>query len=195
MFLFDTLSLVFVALILLGTIPNLFYSFGYLPHIERKAHYQLHYFTFIFSMLGVVTAGNALVFLFFWELMSLTSWQLILTEVKDKETIKAARFYFLMTHFGFIFLLLFFLIVSDGDLSISFSDMKSVATAFAYPTLLFFMLIFGFLSKAGAVPFHVWLPYAHPAAPSPVSALMSGVSKLPFMVLHDFCLMSCTHGH
>jgi len=175
MFQFDTLSLVFVALIFLGTIPNILYSFGYLPHIQRKMHYQLHYFAFIFSMIGVVVAGNALVFLFFWELMSLTSWQLILTEVKDKETIKAARFYFLMTHFGFVFLLLFFLIVSDGNLSMNFSDMKNIATAFAYPTLLFFMLIFGFLSKAGAVPFHVWLPYAHPAAPSPVSALMSGV--------------------
>ena len=175
MFLFDTLSLIFVALIFLGAIPNLFYSFGYLPHIERKLHYQLHYFAFIFSMIGVVVAGNALVFLFFWELMSLASWQLILTEIKGKETIKAARFYFLMTHFGFVFLLLFFLIVTDGNLDMNFTDMKNIALNFTYPTLLFFMLIFGFLSKAGAVPFHVWLPYAHPAAPSPVSALMSGV--------------------
>ena len=175
MFQFDTLSLIFVVLILLGAIPNLFYSFGYLPHIQRKVHYLLHYFSFIFSMIGVVIAGNALVFLFFWEIMSLTSWQLILTEVNGKETIKAARFYFLMTHFGFVFLLLFFLIVSNGNLSMNFADMKNIAINFAYPTVLFFMLVFGFLSKAGAVPFHVWLPYAHPEAPSPVSALMSGV--------------------
>jgi len=175
MFQFDILSLVFITLILLGAIPNLFYSSGYLPHIQRKVHYQLHYFAFIISMLGVVTAGNSLVFLFFWELMSLTSWQLILTEVEDKETIKAARFYFLMTHFGFVFLLLFFLITTNGNLSIGFADMKSIVASFTYPTLLFFMLVFGFLSKAGAIPFHVWLPYAHPAAPSPVSALMSGV--------------------
>ncbi len=175
MFLFDTLSLIFIALILLGAIPNLFYSFGYLPHIKRKTHYQIHYFAFILSMLGVVVAGNALVFLFFWELMSLTSWQLILTKVEDKETIKAARFYFFMTHFGFVFLLLFFLIATNGNLDSSFADMKNIVASFAYPTLLFFMLVFGFLSKAGAVPFHVWLPYAHPAAPSPVSALMSGV--------------------
>jgi hydrogenase-4 component B len=175
MFLFDTLSLLFVTLILLGTIPNLFYSFGYLSHIERKRHYLLHYFVFILSMLGVVTAGNVLLFLFFWELMSLTSWQLILTEIKGKETIKAARFYFLMTHFGFVFLLLFFLIATNGNLDMPFADMKAVVSLFKYPTLLFFMLVFGFLSKAGAVPFHVWLPYAHPAAPSPVSALMSGV--------------------
>ncbi len=175
MFQFDTLSLIFVALILLGTIPNLFYSVGYLPHIERKSYYVVHYFTFILSMLGVVVSANALVFLFFWELMSLSSWQLILTEPKEKETLLAARFYFFMTHFGFIFLLLFFLIVTNGDLDISFSQMKGIATSFAYPTILFFFLLLGFLSKAGAVPLHVWLPYAHPAAPSPVSALMSGV--------------------
>jgi len=175
MFLFDTLSLIFIALIILGTIPNLFYSSGYLPHIERKAHYQLHYFTFIASMVGVVISANALAFLFFWEIMSLSSWQLILTEPKEKSTINAAHFYFLMTHFGFVFLLLLFLIITNGDLEISFTQMKSIAAAFTYPTMLFFFLILGFLSKAGAVPVHVWLPYAHPAAPSPVSALMSGV--------------------
>ena len=175
MFQFDTLSIVFVLLILLGSVPNIFYSSGYLPHIERKMHYQVHYFSFILSMIGVVISANALVFLIFWELMSLTSWQLILTEIKDKTTIEAARFYFIMTHFGFLFLLLFFLIVTDGDLEIGFVNMKDIASDFAYPTLLFFFIVLGFLSKAGAVPLHVWLPYAHPAAPSPVSALMSGV--------------------
>ncbi len=175
MFLFDNLSILFLFLIMLGVVPNLFYSFGYLPHIRRKAYYLLHYFSFIGSMVGVVVAGNALVFLFFWELMSLTSWQLILTEVKDKSTIKAARFYFFMTHFGFMFLLLFFLIVTNGNLEIDFAMMKSIASDFAYPTLLFFFAVLGLLSKAGAVPMHVWLPYAHPEAPSPVSALMSGI--------------------
>jgi len=181
MFQFDTLTLVFLALIILGAIPNLFYSSGYLPHIQRKAHYQIHYFSFIIAMLGVVASAQAMSFLFFWEMMSLTSWQLILTEIgskteeEEKEIIKAARFYFFMTHFGFIFLLLFFLIVTNGNLAMSFSQMHSLAMTFAYPTLLFFFIILGFLSKAGAVPLHVWLPYAHPAAPSPVSALMSGV--------------------
>ena len=175
MFVFDNLSILFLFLILLGVVPNLFYSFGYLPHIKRKAYYLIHYFAFITSMAGVVVAGNALLFLFFWELMSLTSWQLILSDIEGKSTIKAARFYFFMTHFGFMFLLLFFLIVTDGDLGISFLEMKSIAANFAYPSILFFFVILGLLSKAGAVPMHVWLPYAHPAAPSPVSALMSGV--------------------
>ncbi len=175
MFLFDTLSLAFVALIILGTLPNFFYTAGYLPHIERKSHFLLHYFTFIASMLSVVVSANALVFLFFWEIMSLSSWQLILTETKEKSTLDAAKFYFFMTHFGFLFLLLFFLIVTNGDLEINFTQMQGIAHLFSYPTMLFFFLLLGFLSKAGAVPLHVWLPYAHPAAPSPVSALMSGV--------------------
>ncbi len=175
MFQFDTLSLVFTALIVLGAVPNLFYSHGYLPHIERKTHYRLHYLTFILSMIGVVVSANALMFLLFWELMSLTSWQLILTEAGEKKTVDAARFYFLMTHFGFVFLLLFFLMATDGNLELGFAAMHGIVETFAYPTLLFFFAMLGFLSKAGAVPLHVWLPYAHPEAPSPVSALMSGV--------------------
>jgi len=175
MFSFDTLSLVFIFLILLGAIPNIFYSSGYLSHVERKTHYQIHYFAFILSMIGVVVSANALVFLFFWELMSITSWQLILTQADDKETIKAGRFYFFMTHFGFIFLLMFFIIVSNGNLELGFDAMKSIASSFEYPTMLFLFLSLGLLSKAGVVPLHVWLPYAHPSAPSPVSALMSGV--------------------
>jgi len=175
MFSFDILSLTFFLLILLGVIPNLFYSFGYLDDIKSKAHYQLHYFAFVLSMIGVVLANNLLLFLFFWELMSLTSWQLILNNPKEKSTKDAAKFYFFMTHFGFVFILLFFLIISNGDLLISFNEAAKIAHNFAYPTLLFFFMIFGFLSKAGVVPFHVWLPYAHPEAPSAVSALMSGV--------------------
>ena len=172
---FDTLSLVFVLLIALGSIPNIIYSSGYLSHISNKLHYQIHYYSFILSMIGVVLSANALTFLFFWELMSLSSWQLILTNHKEAHNLSSSRFYFFMTHLGFLFLLLLFLIITDGDLSIGFSDMHTIATHFTYPSLLFFAMVLGFLSKAGAVPLHVWLPYAHPAAPSPVSALMSGV--------------------
>ncbi|WP_331775282.1 proton-conducting transporter transmembrane domain-containing protein [Sulfurospirillum sp. 1612] len=175
MILFDSLTVTFVLLLTLAVIPNLFYTFGYQSHIKRKAHFFIHYFAFIASMYGVVFASNGLMFLFFWEIMSLTSWQLILTDARNNTTIKAARFYFFMTHFGFTFLLLFFLIATNGQLELDFSAMKEIVSTFAYPTLLFFFLILGFLSKAGVVPMHVWLPYAHPAAPSPVSALMSGV--------------------
>jgi hydrogenase-4 component B len=169
----NPLSLLFLFLILLGVIPNLFYMAGYLSHIKRKTHFLIHYFVFIFAMIGVVLSNEILPFLFFWELMSFASWQLILTEPTD-EAIRAGRFYFFMTHFGFIFILLFFLMVGDS-LFTNFESLKELAANFKYPTLLFFLITIGFLSKAGVVPLHVWLPYAHPAAPSPVSALMSGV--------------------
>ena len=175
MFQYDTLSSLFLLLIILGSIPNIIYSSGYLSHITNKLHYQIHYYAFIFSMIGVILSANALVFLFFWELMSLSSWQLILTNYRDKHNLSSSRFYFFITHLGFLFLLLLFLIITDGDLSINFEDMHYIAKDFTYPSLLFFAIILGFLSKAGVVPLHVWLPYAHPAAPSPVSALMSGV--------------------
>ena len=174
MFSFNPLSVLFLFLILLGVIPNFFYMSGYLNHIKRKTHFLINYFTFIISMIGVVLSNEVLVFLFFWELMSLTSWQLILTESKE-ENVKAARFYFFMTHFGFVFILLFFLLLSGDSLFSDFESFKQTANTFKYPSLLFFLMTIGFLSKAGVVPLHVWLPYAHPAAPSPVSALMSGV--------------------
>ena len=70
---FDALSLVFLFLILLGVIPNLFYTFGYLSHIKRKKYFLINYFGFVLSMIGVVLSTQVLPFLFFWELMSLTS--------------------------------------------------------------------------------------------------------------------------
>ncbi len=174
MFSFNPLSVLFFILILLGVIPNIFYMSGYLSHIKRKTHFLIHYFVFIISMIGVVLSNEILPFLFFWELMSLTSWQLILNE-NNKDSIKAAKFYFFMTHFGYVFILMFFLLISNNNLFCDFDSLKIVAANFKYPTLLFFLMAIGFLSKAGVVPLHVWLPYAHPAAPSPVSALMSGV--------------------
>ncbi len=174
MFSFNSLSLLFGFLIFLGVIPNLFYTIGYLSHIKRKTYFLVNYLTFIISMFGVVFSNEVLPFLFFWELMSLTSWQLILTE-KNEESLKAGRFYFFMTHFGFVFILMFFLILSGNSLFTNFHQLTLNAIDFKYPTFLFLLITIGFLSKAGAVPLHVWLPYAHPAAPSPVSALMSGV--------------------
>ncbi len=93
MFSLNPLSVLFLFLILLGVIPNLFYMAGYLNHIKRKFHFLVHYFVFILSMIGVVLSNEIIVFLFFWEMKSLSSWQLILTEKTD-ESIKAAGFIF-----------------------------------------------------------------------------------------------------
>ncbi len=72
-----------------------------------------------------------------------------------------------MTHFGFVFILLFFLLLGSNSLNVSFSNIAELVSDFKYPTLLFLLITVGFLSKAGVVPLHVWLSYAHPAATSP----------------------------
>jgi hydrogenase-4 component B len=125
----------------------------------------------------VVLADNAFFFLIVWELMSLFSYFLVVTEHKKTDVRYAGLFYLIMTHVGTAFIMLTFLIFFQAGGSFSFE-------AFRHPeqplpegmrTLAFLLALVGFGTKAGIVPLHVWLPYAHPAAPSHISALMSGV--------------------
>lgn len=131
---------------------------------------------FVFGMQGVLFSNNSFSFLFFWELMSITSFFLVLAD-RSKESMRAAFLYFIMTHLGASALLAGFLILGNGSLLFDLSSV-SMATASLSPVLLslsFLLFFFGFGSKAGLVPFHVWLPEAHPQAPSHVSAMMSGL--------------------
>ena len=132
---------------------------------------------FLLSMTLVVIADNGFFFLIVWELMSLLSYFLVVTEHQKADVRYAGLFYLIMTHVGTMFIMLTFLIFFQGAASFSFE-------AFRHPeqplpggmrTLAFLMALLGFGAKAGIMPLHVWLPYAHPAAPSHVSALMSGV--------------------
>jgi hydrogenase-4 component B len=124
-----------------------------------------------------VLAGNALTFLICWEVMSLSAYWLVLTEHDRAETVRAGVWYIAMTHAGFAALLAMFLLLSGSDLTTSFAAMRSQAAALspALRNAVFLLALFGFGSKAGLVPLHVWLPLAHPVAPSHVSALLSGV--------------------
>ena len=131
---------------------------------------------FVLGMQGVLFTNNAFTFLFFWELMSIASFFLVFAD-RTEESIKAAFLYFIMTHLGASAILGGFLILGRGNLLFDFSNI-SVATQSLTPGMLslsFVLFLFGFGSKAGLVPFHVWLPEAHPQAPSNVSALMSGL--------------------
>jgi len=132
---------------------------------------------FLLSMTLVVLADNGFFFLIVWELMSLLSYFLVVTEHQKADVRYAGLFYLIMTHVGTAFIILTFLIFFQEGGSFSFE-------AFRHPelpqpegmrTLAFLMALIGFGTKAGIVPLHVWLPYAHPAAPSHISALMSGV--------------------
>ena len=132
---------------------------------------------FLLAMSLVPLADNVVTFVLAWELMSVASYLLVLTESDRRETREAGLWYLAMTHGGLVLLMAAFLILAGGAASTGFADLRAAAGALPPPArnAVFVLGLLGFGSKAGLVPLHVWLPRAHPAAPSHVSALMSGV--------------------
>ena len=156
------------------------YGFGYSAAYEGR--YSLRTLGFMLNVLLLslslqVLADNALTFLIFWETMSLSAYWLVLTESDQPGTVRAGIWYIAMTHAGFAALVEMFFLLSGGELTTSFESMRTGSAALAPLTrdAIFLLALLGFGSKAGIVPLHVWLPMAHPVAPSHVSALMSGV--------------------
>ena len=129
----------------------------------------------LLSLSVQVMADNALTFLMAWEVMALSAYSMVLTEHDRPGTLRAAHWYIAVTHAGFAALLAMFLLLSAGDLTTSFSGMRSASLSPGARDAAFALALFGFGTKAGIAPLHVWLPMAHPVAPSHVSALMSGV--------------------
>ena len=127
-------------------------------------------------MTFVTMAGNVLTFLLMWEGMSLSSYFLVITENGEKSTLQAGIWYAAMTHVGLALLMGAFLLLSNGATGL-FSDIRlsSANLPAGVRNIIFLLAFLGFGSKMGIIPLHVWLPKAHPAAPSHVSALMSGV--------------------
>ena len=176
----DPLASFFVLTISLAGFATAIYGIGYLRHFEgctSAAALGSLFNAFLCSMTLVVLADHAFFFLLAWELMSLTSYFLVISEHEKADVRYAGLFYLIMTHVGTAFIVLTFLLLFQQNDSFSFE-------AFRHPeqplsdtlrTLVFLTALIGFGTKAGIVPLHVWLPYAHPAAPSHVSALMSGV--------------------
>jgi len=171
----DRLSAGFILLIA-AVVPGVsIYSVEYVEHAKSEARKNLQAALtnlFILAMLMVVLAGNMVGFLIFWEIMSLSSLLLVLHEYSSEENKKAGFFYFVMTNISTAFLFLGFISLFRLTGSAEFGPLEYSASELALP---FLSLFIGFGVKAGLVPFHKWLPYAHPAAPSSVSALMSGV--------------------
>ncbi len=125
-------------------------------------------------MMMVVVARNGLLFLMAWEIMALASYFLVVFEDEREEVRQAGKTYLIASHLGTAFLLVFFLILGHEFRSLDFARFDHPVPA-ATANLLFVLALVGFGTKAGFMPFHVWLPEAHPAAPSHVSAVMSGV--------------------
>lgn len=176
----DQLSAFFIFVISLIALLASIYGYGYVRHFYKKYNIGIlgfYYNFFIAGMLGVVSAHNALFFLIAWEIMSLASYLLVIYENKDKNNIKAGTLYFVMTHIGTAFITLAFLLLYSITGSFDFGEIKTGLANVAPLTrdAIFVLFLIGFGTKAGIIPLHIWLPSAHPAAPTHVSALMSGV--------------------
>jgi formate hydrogenlyase subunit 3/multisubunit Na+/H+ antiporter MnhD subunit len=174
-FLVDPLSAFFLAIVNLGGLTASIYALGYGRH-EQSPHRVLPFFpAFIAGMNLVLLAGDAFSFLVSWEFMSLTSWALVLVHHQDEDSRRAGYLYVLMASFGTFALLLAFGLLAGPDGHYAFAVVRSQQISPPVAALVLLLVLLGAGSKAGLLPLHVWLPEAHPAAPSHVSALMSGV--------------------
>jgi hydrogenase-4 component B len=176
----DPLGAFFVLLVGVGAVPAALYGAGYTAGYAGR--YSLRWLgamlnLFLLTMTLVVLADNVLTFLLLWEAMSLTSYFLVMTEHDGADTAAAGGWYLGMTHVGLALILTAFVLLMPTQGPSTFAALRVTADGLspAARGAVFALAVLGFGGKAGLVPLHVWLPRAHPAAPSHVSALMSGV--------------------
>ena len=177
----DALSGWFILLINFTLVTGALYGLQYMKSYRKQSsNITIHCIAYLLtqSMLTIIcVVQNALVFLFAWETMALSVAMLILFEHYKPDTIKAGINYIIQSHLCIVFLSLGFIWVASRTNSYDFnaiSNFSSTLSSFASMAL-FLCFFIGFAFKAGFVPFHTWLPYAHPAAPSHISGVMSGV--------------------
>ena len=176
----DAISALFLAIIAIASVATVVYSRGYVEGYFKRfspTHFSLHYTALVLlvvSMMMVVISSGGFSFLFAWELMTIASFILILFEADRQEVRRAALNYLVMMHIGFMFLVAGFVMLYNVTGSANFDAVECYFKV-ANPLPLFVVFFLGFGMKAGLFPMHIWLPEAHPAAPSHVSAIMSGV--------------------
>jgi hydrogenase-4 component B len=173
----DNLSAIFIMLLGIVSAGISVYAAGYFRQGEGTAPglLCLEYHVFIASMLMVLLADDAYAFMVAWETMALSSFFLVTTNHHHESIRRAGYLYLLIAHVGAIAILLSFGVMTSGSGDYSFAGMRAQQLSPFWGSVAFLLALFGFGAKAGLLPVHVWLPEAHPAAPSPVSALMSGV--------------------
>jgi hydrogenase-4 component B len=172
----DGLSAFFLLTVFGVCLISSIYSFHYMAHEKKPVRVGIHYFffsTLISSMVLVITASNILAFMLSWEAMSLSSFFLVIYNYEASENRKAGYLYFAFSHVGAMFILAAFALMYAHTGNLAMGVMTDVSETMKI--LIFIFSFVGFGSKAGVFPFHVWLPFAHPAAPSHISAVMSGV--------------------
>jgi hydrogenase-4 component B len=171
----DALAAFFLVVVNLGGAAASLFALGYGRHEEAPGRVLPFYPAYLAAMNLVVLADDAFSFLVAWEFMSLTSWALVIAHHQDRENIRAGYVYLLMASFGTLTLLLAFGLLAGADGNYTFEAIRHSHPSAALAPLVLVLVLIGAGSKSGVVPLHTWLPLAHPAAPSQVSALMSGV--------------------
>ncbi|HJX64864.1 MAG TPA: proton-conducting transporter membrane subunit [Polyangia bacterium] len=174
----DGLSAFFLLVVSLVTAAAALYGPSYLAaHAKAPVVQTFALGVFVVCMAGVCCAGDGLTFLLAWEGMTLASYALVVSDARNEENTRAGLLYLVMAHAGTAALLVVFLSLAERGHGFDFDSLRTAARGLESPTrtALFVLALVGFGAKAGVVPLHVWLPKAHPAAPSHASALMSGV--------------------
>jgi hydrogenase-4 component B len=173
----DLLSGFFLLLLGLAGAGISIFAAGYFRSGEGTAPglLGLQYHVFLASMAAVILADDAYLFMVAWETMALSSYFLVTSQHRIPEIRRAGFLYLIMAHVGAICILLSFGVLQGGSWQFTFDAMRGASLAPFWASTAFLLALVGFGAKAGLVPLHVWLPEAHPAAPSPVSAMMSGL--------------------
>ena len=171
----DALSALFLTVLNLGAAGASLYGIGYGQHEAEPQRVLPFYPAFLAVMNLVLLADDAFTFLLSWELMSLLSWALVMAHHREAGNARAGYVYIVMASAGTLALLLAFGLLAGPDGGYAFETIRGHTLSPLSSALVLGLVLLGAGSKAGLVPFHVWLPLAHPAAPSHVSALMSGV--------------------
>lgn len=160
----------FLAIIFIVNIPVSVYSLSYMKDKKNLNSFFFFYSLLILSMVGVVLSREFLNFIFWWEIMAVCSFILVVRDYEKEDVIKAGKIYFVANIIGSLLIISAFSILSKKGIYINTLDIGSKEY-----NLAFFMALMGFGLKSGFIPLHVWLPFAHPASPSNISAVMSGV--------------------
>jgi formate hydrogenlyase subunit 3/multisubunit Na+/H+ antiporter MnhD subunit len=173
----DPMAAFFLLLLGLGGAGISTFAAGYFRSGEGTAPalLGLQYHVFLASMAAVILADDAYLFMVAWETMALSSYFLVTSQHRIPDIRRAGFLYLIMAHVGAICILLSFGVLQGGKWQFTFDAMRQASLSPLWASIAFGLALLGFGAKAGLVPMHVWLPEAHPAAPSPVSAMMSGL--------------------
>lgn len=177
----DNLAALFLLLFLFVGLAVSLFSYQFVSQETHPAWQAGLFNFFLLSLFTILLANHSILFLFAWEIMSLTSAALVLTRHQDSSVRKSGYVYLAMTHFGTGFLIMLFMlltsITSSFQLHVMFAAIRDLPfnSSFFNHHFILFLAFIGFGTKAGIVPLHIWLPRAHPSAPTQISAIMSGL--------------------